>query len=180
MQPGEYGELPSKLGLYYQGTGQDFLSMNFVLTSLEPRADLYAVTFHKGPGSTQATIYSNTEHGSTPLCVATNEKRYGSSVNVTIAGETAGQPTTVRVGYSGFNSNKHSFNMHGQSFQLRESAVRRPKVIELVWQGTAGSSDEPSESKASSIEPKRSTEGSAGRCRTMPAEALADFCSRRR
>ena len=68
MTPGFYGEWPSSVVLYYSSPGKDFLSQRFMLceeaSGTEPRRDLYAVTFHKGPGLLQMTLYS---HETTPM-----------------------------------------------------------------------------------------------------------------
>jgi hypothetical protein len=132
MKPGHFGKFPDKFGLYYSGHGQDFLSLYFQISEIEPRKDLYAVTFHKGPGLTQATIYSSSEHGSTPMVVAINERRYGNAATFTIAGEVDGQARTERMGYKGFASNTYTISMHGETFELRENTGARPKVTQIV------------------------------------------------
>ena len=56
MTPGFYGDCPSALTLYYFEPGKDFLSQRFHLAAVQPdeegtaRKNLYAITFHKGPG----------------------------------------------------------------------------------------------------------------------------------
>ena len=132
MKPGYYGQFPSTFALYYLGHGTDFLSLNFFLSSMEPRNNLYAVTFHKGPGSVQVTIYSDPTHGSTPMAIATNEKRYGSSTMITLPCVDGGTQRTERLQNSGFNSNAHTFSFHGQNFEIREQPKKRPKTIQVV------------------------------------------------
>ncbi|KAK5167543.1 uncharacterized protein LTR77_007242 [Saxophila tyrrhenica] len=140
MKPGFYGNFPSTFGLYYLGHGTDFLSLNFLLATLpsstdsDPqRQDLYAVTFHKGPGTVQCTIYSSLTHGSTPLAVATNEKRYGNHelINLPPSSGNSG-PRTERLTSSGFASNAHTFVWEGEQFEIREEPKKRPKTIRVV------------------------------------------------
>lgn len=123
----------SSFALYYVGHGTDFLSLNFQLASQDPRADLYAVTFHKGPGTVQATIYSSPEHGSMPMVVASNEKRYGASTVIKLPAETVGSGVrTESLTSSGFASNAHTFSWAGETFEIREEPKKRPKTIRTV------------------------------------------------
>jgi hypothetical protein len=163
MKPGFYGQWPEKLGLYYWGHGTDFLSLHFHLATMDPRQDVYAVSFHKGPGSTQATIYSTPEHGSVPLSVAVNEKRYSSSASITIAGQSEGETRTERVGYNGFATYKSTYTMNGETFELREDHNRRPKTIRVI-RLAAGSSAQSTEDKSESSNLVDGTANGRHRC----------------
>jgi hypothetical protein len=163
MKPGFYGQWPEKLGLYYWGHGTDFLSLHFHLATMDPRQDVYAVSFHKGPGSTQATIYSTPEHGSVPLSVSVNEKRYSSSASITIAGQSEGETRTERVGYNGFATYKSTYTMNGETFELREDHNRRPKTIRVV-RLAVGSSAQSTEDKSESSNLVGGTANGRHRC----------------
>ncbi len=126
-------DIASYFALYYTGHGTDFLSMNFQLASQDPRSDLYAVTFHKGPGTVQATIYSSPENGSMPMVVASNEKRYGASTVIKLPIEKGGSGArTESLSSSGFASNAHTFSWAGETFEIREEPKKRPKTIRTV------------------------------------------------
>ena len=95
LKPGCYGEFPRSFGLYYECLGDDFLSLHFYISDLieaagQPREDLYAVSYHKGPGMKHMTLYSTAQHGCLPLAIATTEKRYGNAISVKLPAADSG------------------------------------------------------------------------------------------
>ena len=83
MTPGFYGRFPTTLSLHYIQPGKDYKSQQFYLgQSTGDR--MYAVTYHRGPGFYQMTLYSGPDHEplSAPLAIAINEKRYSTSATI--------------------------------------------------------------------------------------------------
>ena len=136
MTPGFYGDFPKKLGLYYSSPGKDFLSQNFYLASVDAgeaeRRALHAVTFHKGPGLLQTTVYASPEHGTTPMAVAKNDRRYSSAVTLTLPPSKGNNNSRTEPMKHGFTSNTHTFSINGEDFQWTDSGTAKPKVRRLV------------------------------------------------
>ena len=162
MTPGFYGNFQPVLGLYYVGPGTDFLSERFVLSAIDPhdqttpKQDLHAVTFHKGPGLLQMTLYSTIAHGSAPMAVATNDRRYSSSTDITLPAAAGGSQQTERLQYGSIASNSYSFTLEGETFRWRQDKAKSPKVMRLVRQSTAPSAND--ESTGLIDKPGKSTE----------------------
>lgn len=150
MTPGFFGTFSPIMGLYYTGPGTDFLSERFVLSAIDPhdkttpKQDLHAVTFHKGPGILQMTLYSTTEHGSTPMVIATNNHRYGSSTDITLPAPINGAQKIERLQYGSIASNSYSFILESQMFRWRQDKAKSPKVMRLVREATAPVADDES------------------------------------
>jgi hypothetical protein len=139
MIPDFYGHFPNTFGLFYSKPGSDFLSQHFELalrqdeSSTEPREVLYAITFHKAPGSGQTTIYSTPEHGSAPLAFAVNDRRYSASANITLPSNGSGSKNMMHLKHSGFGmTGKHTFQYQGEDFTWREDSATKPTVRRLV------------------------------------------------
>lgn len=138
MTPDFYGNFTPQLGLYYVGPGTDFLSERFMLCAINPqdptseKRELHAVTFHKGPGILQTTLYATTTHGGSPIAVATNDKRYSSSTDIQLPGN-----KTVRLQYGAIGSLSYTFTLDGETFNWRQDRAKAPKVIRLVKQTKA-------------------------------------------
>lgn len=135
IKPAFWGNFPSTIGLYFDSPGPDFLSQRFFLCSgdsSEPRQNLYAVTFHSGVGTSQMTMYSSLEHGTTPFAVAVNDGRWSGSIAITIAGKEGQGPTTERVKYSGFNTDTYRFAFQDELFEWREEERQRPRLRQLM------------------------------------------------
>ena len=59
MVSGNYGDFPHSFLLYYAGPGGDFLSQRFFFReNNEDLKKMYAITYFKGPGTAQMTLYS--------------------------------------------------------------------------------------------------------------------------
>ena len=147
MTPGFYGNFPSSLSLVYSRPGKDFLSQEFYITTKNAeeeggaRKPLYAVTFHKGPGLRQMTLYSTPQHGTTPLAIATTSRRYGDSVTITLPampGDTNSM-RTERMRHKGLSS-PYRFDLDGESFEWRQDNTTWPRVRRLMRLGGAKSS----------------------------------------
>lgn len=137
MTPGFYGNFQPQMGLYYVGPGTDFLSEHFVLSAIDPREpasqkqDLHAVTFHKGPGILQATLYSTTTHGGSPIAIAKNDRRYSSSTDIILPAPPGGTEQTERLQYGAIASNVYTFTLDGVDFRWRLDKAKNPKVMRL-------------------------------------------------
>jgi hypothetical protein len=138
MTPGFYGNFQPQLGLYYVGPGTDFLSEHFMLSAINPqepasqKQDLHAVTFHKGPGILQMTLYSTTTHGSAPISIAKNDHRYSSSTDITLPAPQGGTERTERLQYGTIGSNSYTIIIDGETFRWRQDKAKSPKVMRLV------------------------------------------------
>lgn len=138
MTPGFYGNFQPQLGLYYIGPGTDFLSEHFVLSAINPqepasqKQDLHAVTFHKGPGILQMTLYSTTTHGSAPIAIAKNDHRYSSSTDITLPAPQGGTERTERLQYGMIGSQSYTLTIDGETFRWRQEKAKSPKVMRLV------------------------------------------------
>ena len=139
MTPGFYGNLSPQLGLYYVGPGTDFLSERFVISAVNlqdkesPRQDLHAVTFHKGPGILQMTMYATTTHGGSPVAMAKNDKRYSSSTDIQLPSFAEGGGDQVeKLQYGAIGSNSYTFNLEGETFTWRRESAKAPKIMRLV------------------------------------------------
>jgi hypothetical protein len=138
MTPGFYGNFQPQLGLYYVGPGIDFLSEHFMLSAINPqepasqKQDLHAVTFHKGPGILQMTLYSTTTHGSAPISIAKNDHRYSSSTDITLPAPLGGTERTERLQYGTIGSNSYTITIDGETFRWRQDKAKSPKVMRLV------------------------------------------------
>ena len=147
MTPGFYGNFSPILGLYYVGPGTDFLSERFVLSAIDPhdkttpKQDLHAVTFHKGPGLLHMALYSTTEHGSSPIAIATNDHRYSSSSEIVMPAAVGGTQRSEPLRYGNIASNSYTFTLEGETFRWRQDKAKSPKVMRLVRQSTAPSAD---------------------------------------
>lgn len=145
MAPGSYGDFPDTMSLFYSKPGTDFLSQHFELglpqevRSEQPRRVLYAVTFHKGPGSGQMTIYSSPQHGSSPLAIAVTGRRFSSNATITLPGEIGSNaaPKTEHIKNSGFYPHhKYTFTFAGETFEWREDTSQKPTVRTLIRRPT--------------------------------------------
>lgn len=161
MTPGQYGHFPDSIGLFYSKPGTDFLSQHFELglrqaaDSVNPRQVLYAVTFHKAPGGGQVTIYSTPMHGTTPIAIAVNERKFSSSSILTVPGEpnSDGSSRTEHLKQSGFSPNaKYTFQFAGESFEWREDLSKKPTIRTLI---------RPSATSATLSTQSRETQGEA-------------------
>ena len=139
MTPGFYGNFGPQLGLYYVGPGTDFLSERFAISAVNlqdpksARKDLHAVTYHKGPGLLQTTVYATTAHGGSPLAVAKNDKRYSSSTDIQLPTFAEGGGDQVeRLQYGAIGSNSYTFTLEGETFRWRQDKAKSPKVMRLV------------------------------------------------
>ena len=138
MTPGFYGHFSPQLGLYYVGPGKDFLSEHFVLSAIDPKEpasqkqDLHALTFHKGPGILQMTLYSTTAHGGAPIAVAKNDYRYSSSTNIILPAAQGSGEQTERLQYGTIGSNSYTVTIEGETLRWRQDKAKSPKVMRLV------------------------------------------------
>lgn len=138
MSPGYYGKFTFPLGLYYVGPGQDFLSERFVLSTInlqEPasqKQDLHGITFHKGPGILQMTLYSTTDNSGPPIAIAKNDHRYSSSTDITLPGPQGEGQITERLQYGAIASNSFTFNINGETYRWRRDKAKSPKIMRLV------------------------------------------------
>lgn len=114
MTPGNFGEFPDSVLLYYGGPGDDFLSQRFFLReNTEEKKKLYAITYNKGPGFVQLNLYGSIAYAPPTLAISTTEKRFASSVSVTVPPKTASQggaSQTIPVKYS-LRRKVHSFTI---------------------------------------------------------------------
>lgn len=144
---GEYGTFPAEIGLYYDQPGDEYLSQWFYLSenpaSDDPdakRKDLYAVTFHKGL-SRSLTVYATTQHGSTPLALATSARPYVSSVSITTASEKADDMavSTYHLRFDGFSKDSYSFEHDGERFVWQPVPKMGSRVRHLTRSATSRS-----------------------------------------
>lgn len=85
MRAGEFGQFPNSFVLYYAGPGGDFLSQRFYFReNNEERKKLYAISYFKGPGTTNMTLYATPSHAPPTLAISASESRFGSSITVTV------------------------------------------------------------------------------------------------
>ncbi|KXT17215.1 hypothetical protein AC579_5786 [Pseudocercospora musae] len=134
LKPGFYGEFPRSFGLYYECLGDDFLSLHFYISDLieaagQPRDDLYAISYHKGPGMKQMTLYSTAEHGSLPLAIATTEKRYGNAISVKLPGTDSGPPRGAIIHRNGLVGSVYSFSIDGINSSSGRAKAGRGLVL---------------------------------------------------
>ena len=147
MTAGFYGNFDSNMGLYYVGPGTDFLSERFVLSAIDPqgsasqRRDLHAVTFHKGPGFLQMTLYATTTHGGATLAMASNDRRYSSSTAIRLPAAEAGVEKTERLQYGAIGSQSYSLTANGETYKWRQEKAKSPKIMRLVKQPPESSND---------------------------------------
>lgn len=134
------GNFPTTFGLFYSRPGLDYLSQHFELAlrqeegSTEPRQVLHAITFHKAPGAGQMTLYSTPQHGSAPLAIAVNERRYSSSASIILpGGDGSNLNNTEHLRHTGFGVNaKDAFHFHGEDFEWRQDSNSNPTIRRLV------------------------------------------------
>lgn len=140
MKPGSFGHFPTSFGLFYSKPGTDFLSQHFELAPRQddddtaPRQPMFAVTFHKAPGAGQMTLYSTPQHGSAPIAIAVNERRYSDSASITLPSDSDGMPSSVEhLKHAGFGATgKYMFHFHGEEFVWREDSATKPTIRRLV------------------------------------------------
>lgn len=140
MIPGFYGNFLPQLGLYYVGPGTDFLSERFMLSAISPqdpasqKQDLHAVTFHKGPGILQMTLYGTTTHGGSPIAIAMNDRRYSSSTDITLPGSEDSTEKVERLQYGAIASNSYTLTLNGETYKWRQDKAKSPKITRLVME----------------------------------------------
>jgi hypothetical protein len=184
MLPGSYGHFPDTLSLFYSKPGTDFLSQHFELgspqapSSEQPRQVLNAVTFHKGPGSNQMTIYSTPQHGSSPIAVAVTERRFSSSAIITLPGEagSSGASKTEHLKQSGFTPHaKYTFTFAGESFEWREDTSKKPTIRTLIRRSAAPSANTGVDQDAVSSKAASIDEGQIVKPPTAQPDVLATW-----
>lgn len=141
LTPGFYGHFPPAFNMYYAGLGQDYQSQNFFLGE-SASSQLYAITFHNGPGLQQMTLYPSPERSVPVLAVASNKRRYSSAATITLPASSPEAPSTSTRNEqleSNFGGTSHNFNWdvsHGDERRIEKFVWRekrgRPTIRRLT------------------------------------------------
>ena len=134
MTTGFYGHFPDVFGLYYEGEGRDFQSQNFYLGE-SPDSRLYSITFHRGPGVQQMTLYPSMERVLPPLAVTSNASRYGSGATLALPAPASNDLSTAPPR---FEHLKSAFMGDTYTFSASVGLGSTLTVEEFIWREIRG------------------------------------------